>query len=300
MTNISMETDPDWRKIIFDPDWMKRLDALAARRFKPVVVAEEATTFVIEKLSNNHWQRLHGFSGKAKPSTYAYSAAVNLLEDYSRKRFGRPRPEAWLQREGGIWLKIWTMHCLERQSKDKIIHTLCNQEKRETDFVAAIIRTIKSRIPNCGAKNTTVSISHTDALADEDDHSVIIPSQITLEASINRAELEERLSLFTELLENLHRPSNELPADNPAPMSSAVMKQLQRLRENLDLTEEEIIVMRMAFQEGLKLKMIAQVLGMPAYQPGRILKRVFKLIITALDDADIPAQDLQLLLAEVE
>ena len=59
-------------------------------------------------------------------------------------------------------------------------------------------------------------------------------------------------------------------------------------------------MLRMAFSEGLKLNVIAQALGMPAYQPGRILKRIFKDINTILSQANVHVDELSTLLAEVE
>lgn len=288
--------DIDWKKIVFDPMRIKQLEVLAQRRFNDGGLAEEATTFLIEQLSNDDWRRLKIFSGDAKPETFLYSIAINLLEEFSRRRFGRLRPPEWLKREGGLWIRIWKMLCLERQTRDRVLDLCCAQTRRDPDFVLSVIKTIRARLPSCGVQNISVSLDR--------DHTEDVPLEIatavTLEESLAKAELEERLALFAELLENLHRPSNSL-AETKARLNAGFdMEELHKLRRNLNCSEEEILVLRMAFQEGLRLNVIATALGMPSYQPGRILKRVFKSMLTALQSSGIATDRLHSLLAEVE
>ncbi len=101
------ETDTvDWAAIILSERFMASLDAMAAKRFVQPALAEEATTAMIEALSADHWQRLQGFAGKSQASTYAYTVASRVMEDFARKKFGRPRPPLWLQEMGQAWVQL--------------------------------------------------------------------------------------------------------------------------------------------------------------------------------------------------
>ena len=272
---------------------MKKLDKLASNRFHHDNVGQEATTYVIEKLSDDNWATLSGFTGNAKPTTFLHSISCNLLEEFSRKRFGRLRPPQWIQKEGGIWLKVWKMICLERQPIPMVIDTLCKGEKRQADFVNSVVKTIKGRLPWCGVKFKLIPVEHTDT---HDDDTALLSSSGSLEYDIDKQHLEEKLTLFAELLENADCPSNT-NSKTEFKENSAIFFELQ---SKLDTSEEDMLVLRMAFSEGLKLNVIAQALGMPAYQPGRILKRIFKDINTILSQANVHVDELSTLLAEVE
>ena len=304
-----MSREFDWGAIVFQPAQMQQIDTLAQRRFREVSVAEEAATYVIEQLGTNDWQRLANYNGEARAETYLYKIVVNLLEEFSRGKFGRPRPPEWLKREGPGWVLIWKMLCLERHPVDHVLQLACAQNKREPAFITSIVRTIRARLPSCGKRdNQSVSVRHTDNEYTNPNGDVVLASPLSLEESIDKAELEERLVLFSELLENLNRPSNSgNGADNGAYELSREwmseiydMDKLEALRAQLDLTEEEQLIMRMAFQEGLKLKVIAQALNIPEYQPGRVLKKIYKAAFSAMESCGVKPDSLRTLVAEVE
>ncbi|WP_317932701.1 hypothetical protein [Halioxenophilus sp. WMMB6] len=287
----------DWPALVFNPQWMKQLDVLAAKRFHHTGDAEAATTFVIEKLSEENWQRLATFSGSSRPETYLYTIVNNLLEEYSRKLYGRPRPPQWLKREGDLWVRIWKMLCLERQPVMAVIDSVCSRHRREPEFAQAIIKTIRGKVPDCGLKSQSLTINHTDSGAEEHFDDYILSDTRTLEQSLDVAEFEQRMQLFAEVLENLNSPSNT--AMN-APTADSRSSTLLQVVGQLDLSEEELLIIRMVYQEGLKLNVVAKALNMPSYQPGRLLKRVFAQFIDALGSAGVPVADLQRQLQEVE
>lgn len=295
--------DVNWHSIIFDPSWLSQLEQLAAKRFCDVVTAEESVTYVLEKLSENNWRRLDSFAGGAQPTTYLHSIALNLIEEYARKRYGRLRAPEWLKREGGPWIRIWRMLCLERQPLDYVIQVFCGYEKREPPFITGIARTIKARIPTCGQQIGRQSISHTDQQESED-FDVVLQDPMSLQQGIDRAELEERLLLFAELLQNSNGPSNRTmgkknTTDKPENIDLDVSV-LNTVFDIADLTEEELLILNMAYQQGLKMNVIAKALNMQGYQPGRILKKVFIRLIDALEQSGLDVDNLKALIKEFD
>ena len=288
----------DWEAIVISEAWIEHLERLALRRFGEGVLADEASTFVLDRISENNWSKLSQFRGKAKPETFLYKISSQLLEEFSRQRFGRLRPPAWLEREGGLWLRIWKMLCLERQPSTRVTDILSLEECRDKPYIEAIQKTIKARIPDCGITLYTVAIDHTGSQneADTSNSSAIeLKGNATLEQSLGHQELEEVCFLFAELLENLDCPSNSGMNDN-----IQHWKDLSVLQESINLSEEETLVLRMAFQEGLQLKVIAQALSMPAYQPGRMLKRLFSRISESLRATSVDMEHIASLLVESE
>ena len=290
---MSRTAEIDWPSIVFSQTWLKKLNVLASNRFNIGITSESSVTFVIENLSENNWARLNSFTGGAKPETYLHSICTNLLEEFARKQFGRPRPPVWLKNEGETWIKIWKMVCLERQQVGRIIDVLCFNEKRSPDFVHGVIKTIKARLPWCGVKSCAIPVDHLDDCQSE---SMTLTENLTIEGTLDKRELEDKLNLVAELLDNLGCPSNSLVAS----VQTGIPAKVSFLKSELSFTEEEILVVKMAYQEGLKLNIIADALSMPRYQPGRLLKKVFKMLFEALNASDIETDGLRTLLAEVE
>ncbi|MCF8055009.1 MAG: hypothetical protein K9K37_00025 [Desulfocapsa sp.] len=92
------------------------INRLAVRRFGTLPLAEEAALFVMDSLAADSWQRLQGHTGKGSFKSYLASLSWRLLEDFSRKRFGRVRPPLWIKKLGGIWPLLFSLLCLQRLS----------------------------------------------------------------------------------------------------------------------------------------------------------------------------------------
>ena len=79
-----------------------------------------------------------------------------------------------------------------------------------------------------------------------------------------------------------------MPADKTEDLpNKAPGVRWQQVREQLILTPEERLLLKMVFQEGLKLKVVAKSLNMPPYQPGRLLKSLLLRIRQHLQDAGL-------------
>ncbi len=285
----------DWHSIILSSKWLFRLEAQALKRFGQAGLAEEASTYVLDELACNDWQRCQQFTGKAKPETFLYTLTGNLLEEFARKRFGRPRPPEWLKREGDLWVSIWKRVCLERQLVNSIIDHLCKQGNRSSDLVSGIIRTIKAKLPWCGSSQREIPTSMLGG-NDDDNYDYEQADSHTLEQQLDQNQLDDSLLLMSQLLVFLTCPSKDSePATNALTMDN---QQLTQFYTTLELSEEERLLLKMAYQEGIKLNAIAKALNMPAYQPGRLLKGILERIEQAMIDSDLPMDEIKVLLQE--
>jgi len=261
----------DWPALIFDPAFMAGLERMAARRFVQPVLAEEACTAMLEALSDNEWAALQTFTGKSTPSTFAYAVAGRAMEDYARRKFGRPRPPQWLQAMGQGWVKLWRMLCLERQWPETIKTRLADEFR--DGLIGDAIREIKQRIPRCGEPGFSeccVTELGLDTLPDD--------KGASLDASFEQAQREQALSLMASLLgdgvgeaSGGACPSNEEEA-------------LVRLTASLSLSADDRLLLALHYEDGLASRRIAELTGSSAATVQRRLQGLRGRLLNALTD----------------
>lgn len=279
----------DWKALVFDSTWIERLDNLTKKRFGEGGLADEASSYVIEKLSADDWKVFDSFKGQSKPQTFLHSLASNFIEEFSRKRFGRPRPPEWLKRQGSLWVSVWRMLCLERKLPESIVDLLCIEQLREPKSINTVMQTIKAKVPSCGQAirehSANTSVGDDENLSPED----LIPSFNTPEAEIEN----EHFGQVLEMISNLFTSSRSNKGVTPESVNDSSIKAKQvldsgslnnakTLGDVLQLEDQEWIILRMVYQDGIKLKTVAQTLGLKDYEPGRIMKRTLEKIQAAL------------------
>ncbi len=261
----------DWSKEVLNLQWQQQLEKHALRRFIEPVTAEEACSFVLDKLSDSDWARCKTYKGQAKPGTFLYSLAARLFEEFSRQRYGRARPPVWLQQQGDFWVRLWKSICLERHSTDSVVDRLCHNGRYDAGIVKNIIRTIKARLPWCGVSNLPVPAEYLSV--DGEELSLLDANSAgdSLEDALAQNHLSETLATLAALLDDtIDDIDNEV---------------VQRARAALSLDDESLLMLKLHFQEGLSYSAIARALGVPNHQPGRQIKRSLVTIQSALEQA---------------
>lgn len=255
----------DWSGLVLS-DWIDRLDRMALSRFGQQLIADEAVNHVLERLAANNWSVLDGYENRAKPKAYLNVVATHLLEEFSRKKFGRPRPPQWLKRNGHLWVCIWKQLCLERQQNSQVIFNWLSAE-RSREYLESIVSVIKARVPWCGVKTEEVP---TSALARED-------GQEAFELTDPRPADPEPQDTLEELLLVIR-----LLLTSETALPGIDVEQLQRVRsvtdalnDELKLSVEERLIMKMAFIDRIKHKLIAEGLGLKPYQLSKQLSALY-------------------------
>lgn len=127
------------------------INRLAVRRFGTLPLAEEAALFVMDSLAADSWQRLQGHTGKGSFKSYLASLSWRLLEDFSRKRFGRVRPPLWIRKLGGMWSLLFSLLCLQRLPLPEAVESAsCRCPGWEKGRIEDAALTLLARIPQCG------------------------------------------------------------------------------------------------------------------------------------------------------
>lgn len=275
MTANTPHTEINWPELVFSETVQARIRALSEQRFGKTSDAEVAGDYVLEHLAAGDWQICRKFRGKSKPETYLYTLSVNLIEEYARKRYGRVRPPQWLKQLGELWVTLWKLLCLERQPIPVVIERLSGRGEtlRAADELLSITQTIKAKLPWCGQHTGEVAMPEDlDSLHDEtgcDD----TPS-----------EAQERFLLLLHQVVLRNDPEDESAV--PADTAMATL-----LREQLQLSAEQRLILKMAYQDGLKFSAIARHLDMPTHQPARIAKKTLAQIRDLLEQMGFLPED---------
>jgi DNA-directed RNA polymerase specialized sigma24 family protein len=268
-----------WAEKVLDTAFTGYIEKMARRRFGQEVLAEEAANYVLDGLSEEDWRRCRQYRGQSQPKTFLISLASNLIEEFSRKRFGRPRPPVWLQAQGEIWVRLWKMVCLERQPLPSVIDRLTQTGQRTTETVRHAIAVIRARLPACGQEGA-------GECATDDIQSWSDASGLVSRDQQPGTDLEQQaVLLFRRLISSLEADAAELTplAEEICPehLDPELAEKLRTLHQQLRLSDEEVLLLKMVFIDGLNKSKAARALGKPGHYGGRIINEA----LTRLHDA---------------
>ena len=269
-----------------------RLNRLAKQRagHDHPCLADDACEYVFKALTEDNCARCRGYTGPGKPEAYLFTIARHLLEEFFRERFGRPRPPAWVERDGPHVLEIWKRLCLHRQLEETVLDAM-TASGRERAWVQGIIAKIQQD-PWWQRSLREIEEPHRQ---DEDGNlrSAIedMPSEHEPEGDQDRLEYQT-LRLFTEYI--LSTPAElaaceaqVLCALDALPQWKPAFAKIKDLKSGLD--NEQCVILRMYFEDEYSYAQIAARLGLEAHQPARRVKPVYEQLRAAIscDPEDI-------------
>ena len=231
------------------------INRLAVRRFGSVALAEEAALFVMDSLAANSWQRLQAHSGKGSFSSYLASLSWRLLEDFSRKRFGRVRPPLWIKKLGGIWSLLFSLLCLERLSVSDAVESIsCRYPVKEKDGIEEAAFSLLGRIPECGKQQgMEFSLDERDEAGGVNEY----PEQLV--------EHDEQCALFAALFAQL----------TGAESDGQIPEKFGRLfSDGLTLNPEERLLLKLLYRDNVGTAQAGVLLGMNRDQVNGRVRRL--------------------------
>ncbi len=261
-------------------DHLGLVDRLAARRFADPVLADEAVVYVLEKLQAPGANQLQGFSGRAQFSTYLGSVVRRLFEDFSRSKFGRLRPPAWIARLGGRWLLLYRLLCMERLSLVEALSTLENHQAVQGFDDEEAACQILSEVTDCGKLRGDEQLTA--------DGNV---EHLAQSHSGNGLEDKERDLLFAVIFRELL--GEQAP---PAALDDSFHK---ILAGSIAMTSEERLLLKLCFQDDLSVSEAARLLQISVHKAHGQLRRLLQRLRDDLSKAGL-ADELVLLLQDDE
>lgn len=273
----------NWNILFFSKEMQSRLWRRVARRFPDELLAEEAFNDAMGRLSSEDWRLLRSFRGECSPGTYLVVVFNRCLEEFARARFGRSRPPAWLQRLGPMWLRIYQLLCLERLDANAVIDLLTQEGDRLLEEARRVVDTVLGQISDCGHKVVEFSLDD-----DTDGGHDMIASDGTGNFPDHRLlgqEWEQILGAMRRMLGHPAAQSSDSLAAGR--LGQALMKAVDHCR----LTDQEALMLRMVFQEGLKMSEVGRRLALPGYQVRRSCAHLLQRLKEALAAAGFGEQE---------
>ncbi len=232
------------------------LDALAKRRFpKDENLAHEALLYVLKNLEADDWRRVCTWRGVGSFLPFMTTLASRLLTDFTRTRFGHLRKPAWLtEKSDPLWDLAYRLLIVENYTRHEVIERLSlGEPQRERWFIEEVVTTIRRRCP----REPQYREQLTEAGAEQADEELSPEGQLR----IKDKEMLEALSAY-------------LQGDTPS-ITPRVSELLARLKGCLHLSEEDRLLLKLRYQEGLKMAAIVKLLNLQ----GDPYKRLNKLIV---------------------
>ncbi len=231
------------------------INRLAGRRFGTTALAEEAALFVIDSLAADSWRRVKSYTGKGNFKSFLASVSWRLLEDFSRRRFGRVRPPLWIRKLGGIWSLLFSLLCLQRFSVSDAVESIsCNNSGHTQESIEETAFTLLGRIPQCGKQQgLELPFEESDGEGKNDNH----PEQLF--------EKEELENLFAALFGQV----TGVETDPQVPERFAFL-----LKEGLELAPEERLLLKLIYQDNVGVRRAGELLGLNRDQINGRLRRL--------------------------
>ena len=262
----------DWKNKVLEH--LNLIDSMAARRFAQAALSEEASLYVMEHLEKDNWRRVRNFSGRSSFRTFLFSTVTRLLEDFSRKKFGRVSIPLWIKKLGGIWPHIFKLLCLERMGVHDTEEMLCLKYPSisKAEIHAASMR-ILEKVVDCGK-------SRKEAMSLDDDPSPAVAREHYFsQAPEDEALKKERKLIFEAIFE-------DLTLGNP------VKKNLEDsfckiMETGIHLEAQEKLLLKLHFQDNLSVSDAGRLLGLNPHQAHGKLRRLLKRLRQDFDKAGI-------------
>jgi DNA-directed RNA polymerase specialized sigma24 family protein len=239
-------------------DHWNQLDAMARRRFpKDQNLAHEGLLYVLKHLEAEDWRRVRTWQGLGQFLPFLSMLAARLLMDFSRARFGYIRRPAWLaEKQDPLWDTAYRLLVVERWSRHEAIEQLLlGSTERERWFIGEVVSTIRTRCSDQAlpaAQPADTGLGQADEGGGPDS-----------ELMIQDKEMLEALQCYL-----------QGEGDPDASVNLRVSELLARLRALLDLTEEDRLLLRLRYRDGLTIPAIVRLLHLE----GDPYKRINKLI----------------------
>lgn len=280
----AMMTAKAAQKLFFDH--FNHIDALAKRRFPNDENRQyEASQYVREALAADDWKKLRAFEGNDSQFTIFIATVTNrLLTDFQRHKEGRVRPNAWLNRQKDpIYQKAYQLLHKEKYSKREAVEILLTTETdRERWKIEEVVSEVSAHYPRKEKDQEVPFDEDGDNDDDNPTQTVFLQKPATYQASL---EAQDERHNEQAILEALFRLLDNEMDDNDIPLE--LRELLGCLAKYVRLTEEQCLILRLYYKEGLSVKKIAQRLTMTDKQSRYRIENALKALSQALKQCGI-------------
>lgn len=237
-----------YQKYMDDAEW-QRFYLDEARR-KLAAVISDWENCAAEAMSRLFMKKLPAVELSPDGNHDGFVASVyrNALEDIRRELCGRPRPPVRMKNEGPPIVSIFELHCLDRLNAREISIQL-NLPVSTVKYWTSWLELKKK----CPKAMHTVSMSQGTG---DGEYTMSLPDS-DYDDPVGEEYAQNERSMLIEMIIETGKPSQSL--ENELLESSVAM--LQGLHEQLDLSDQERLLLRLRHVEGLSKSHAAKHLG---------------------------------------
>jgi DNA-directed RNA polymerase specialized sigma24 family protein len=246
------------------------LDALSRKRFPSNEnLAHEALLHCLNELESEQWKRVQSWQGQGDFLPYLLTIASRLLTDFKREKFGHIRMPGWIaEKPDPLWQSAYRLLMVEKHSRQEVIdmlHTI--GPSRDVWFIEEVVHTVLAKCKSQPrSQESNVPIENCEQQAS-------FRSEPEAELRIKDDELLQAL------VECLH-------ANNDPSLDPRVAEIRARLSPHICLSDEDRLMLRMRFLDGVNLKTIVQMLGIQG-DPYKRLNKLIRQLRTACEKAGL-------------
>lgn len=243
------------------------VNVLARRQFRAEHLVIESADFVLQRLAENDWARVRKHSGEGAIRAYLSRVIQRLLHDFARQKFGRKQPPRWLAAQPTFWQKVHRLLCLERLPAREVLELVSMDVPggRDDQAVREAIAVIRTRDKDCGQSNTeSGNVSLEDAPEPAGEHT----ADPTAVETAGLTELLYRVLI------------DEAPEAQLQPTLAA-------LQADLQLASDERLLLRMVFEDGMKVTEAGRMLGLSTHVVHGQMRRLLARIRTAVERSGV-------------
>jgi hypothetical protein len=254
--NLPLDAD-DAKQLVFD-QW-QFLSRLAERRFpNDDSMAQESLLFVLEKLETGEWKRVRAWEGQGAFHTFLAVLTARLMTDYTRSKYGHHRTPTWINRKNDpVWTKAYQLIVFQKYSRlDAIEILMASYRGRDRWYFEEMVATIlaKNNRP-VRAIESQVSIDTVEYIS-------------AFQTPENTSDISQKV-LLEAVIEYLSNDENSQENED-----HEVQRLLSLLNIELSLSEEDKLLLKMRYCDGMTISAITKALSLK----GDIYKRINKLI----------------------
>jgi len=256
--NNNTLTSETAKTLVFDHwNFMTRL---ALKRFpNDNDMGDQALSYVLDKLEEQEWQRVIGWDGCGSFATFLAVLVTRLMTDFVRMKFGYHRPPTWIkEKQDVLWQRAFKLCTVDKYERREAIETLCSStSEMSREEIEEMVSTVYSKCTKQARfSEGNIDIDQVEESSSEDDDGI--------QENISNKQLLEVL------LEYIQADSSQVDTL----VDDSIKDLLSHLKESINMSDEDRLLLRLRFCEGLKVNEISKMLHLES----NLYKRINGLI----------------------
>ncbi len=223
-------------------------------------MGDQALSYVLDKLEEQEWQRIRGWDGCGSFSTFLAVLVTRLMTDFVRSKFGYHRPPTWLkEKKDAVWLKVFKLCTVDKYERREAIEILSSDTSSEisSEALEEIVRVVYSKCTK-------------QARFSEDNIGIDQVQEASSMDVDKRDNIINNKRLIEVLVEYIQSDANTVVTTD----DDTINNLLSHLRSIITMSDEDRLLLRLRFCEGIKVSEIGQMLHLE----GNPYKRINELV----------------------